>query len=337
MSAYAPVPLSDDLGADGPRVTPAVLWLLVTVVGTYFLQVTLQESLPLWLGFDAERWGSRPWTALTYAAVHGGFWHLALNAWALWAFGPRLERAWAPGRFAAFFLWCVAGGAITHALFAGGASLLVGASAGVFGVLVAYAWRWPQQEAAFLGVVPMRMRTLVALLVAVNLLLGVLSVGSPGGGTAYLAHLGGVVAAVLWLLWPAGSSVERVRQRVSTAPDVTDELPRVAPRLPRTRESRDPREQPGAPRSEADDAVARSQALTMQPPPPAPPVPPIVRPMRNPAAPRPRPVVPAPAAVAAPPADLDAVLDKISREGMASLSADERQVLEDSSRRLRDG
>jgi membrane associated rhomboid family serine protease len=328
MSAYVPAPSSyDDAPDRASRLTPAVLWLLALTVGVYFLQVTVQGDLPRWLGFDTDTWASRPWTALTYAFVHADFWHVALNMYVLWAFGPRLERAWSPARFATFYLWCALGGVALHALFTPAAAL-VGASAATFGLLVAHARRWPNDEVALFGVVPMRMRTLVAFLVGINLLMGVLAgIGGSGSQIAYLAHLGGVVFALVWLLWPTGPSVERVRQRVSSTPDLGDELPRAVPRGGPAR----PRDA-GAPRSEADDAVARSQALTAPPPnPPAPPP----RVVRSPT-PRPRPVV---AAVAPAPGatDVDAVLDKISREGMGSLTADERRVLEETARKLRDG
>jgi membrane associated rhomboid family serine protease len=326
MSAYVPASSSyDDAAERAPRLTPAVLWLLALTVGVYFLQLTVQGDLPRWLGFHADLWLRRPWTALTYAFVHADFWHVALNMYVLWAFGPRLERAWSPGRFTAFYLWCALGGVALHAL-ASPAAALVGASAATFGLLVAWARRWPNEEVALFGVVPMRMRTLVAFLIGINLLMGALA-GLAGSGSrvAYLAHLGGVVFAFVWLLWPAGPSVERVRQRVSSTPDLGDELPRAVPRGTA-------RPRPAATRSEADDAVARSQALTAPPPnPPAPPP----RVVRSPT-PRPRPVV---AAVAPAPGatDVDAVLDKISREGMGSLTADERRVLEETSRKLRDG
>ena len=353
MSAYVPASsYDDDAATEAPRVSPAVLWLLSLLVGVYFLQITLQGDLPSWLGFDGATWAGRPWTVLSYAFVHAGFWHLALNGYTLWAFGPRLERVWGTRRFVTFYLWCALGGAVAHALFTPAAAL-VGASAAVFGLLVAYARRWPNDEVALFGIVPMRVKVLVGFLIGINVLYGVLpGLAGAGDRTAYLAHLGGVAFALLWLLWPGGPSVERVRQRVSAAPDLGDDLPRAVPRGvarprdagPRDANPRDLASPTG--RSEADDAVARSQALTAPPSPPAPPTPP-VRAMRNPAprnpaprnptprTPAPRPQALAAVAPAAVAPDMDAVLDKISREGLASLTVDERRVLEESSRKLR--
>jgi hypothetical protein len=245
----------------------------------------------------------------------------------LWAFGPRLERAWSPGRFTAFYLWCALGGVALHAL-ASPAAALVGASAATFGLLVAWARRWPNEEVALFGVVPMRMRTSVAFLIGINLLMGALAgLGGSGSRVAYLAHLGGVVFALVWLLWPTGrawSGCASACRRPPTsatscrAPCRAADPPARGRRRAAQRGRRRGGAQPGADRAAAGPAPAPRRA------PSAPP------------APRPRPV-----AAAVPPAPgasvMDAVLDKISREGMGSLTADERRVLEETARKLRDG
>jgi hypothetical protein len=149
--------------------------------------------------------------------------------------------------------------------------------------------------------------------------------------------------------------VERFRQRVSPAPDVTDGLPRAVP----PRSTPRPRERGSA----ADEAVERSRALTTQPPPPGlPTMGPPVPPRDGPPSGRPRPAraaergaaaVPpggppsgaAPAGAPKLPAStaaarrevLDRLLDKISANGMESLTGDERLLLEETSRSLRDG
>jgi len=298
-----------------PRLTPAVLWLVACSVAIYFVQLTLQKDFPTLLGFQyADLRNGAPWTALTYMFVHAGFWHLALNMYTLWAFGPRVERAMGTRAFAFFYAFCGLGGVVFQSIFVPHDALLVGASAAIFGVIVAYAMRWPEQEVYFFGVVPMRMRWMAVLMVALNLGLGALSAASgEGGGVAYLAHLGGVAFALLYLLRPSAPSVDRLRQRVATAPDLGDEPPRPVPRsLPRPRERV----------SEVDEVVEQSKALTMNKPP--------------------RPVVPAPprpttVSAASRQEALDLVLDKISEHGLNSLTLEERHLLEEMSRKLRNG
>jgi hypothetical protein len=136
-------------------------------------------------------------------------------------------------------------------------------------------------------------------------------VGASGGGTAHWAHLGGAVFGLLYAMRPSAPNVERLRQRVASTPDLGDEPPRPVPRsLPRPRERG----------SDADEVVEKSKAMTARPARPAP-----VQPRR-----------PVPAGSQARSPELDVVLDKISQHGLESLTTDERRLLEEMSRRLRD-
>jgi hypothetical protein len=129
-----------------------------------------------------------------------------------------------------------------------------------------------------------------------------------GGGVAHFAHLGGMLTAWLYLRWLQGApSLESLRQRMSQTPDIPDDEP--PPRaIPRPR----PRERERLP--ESDEVVAKSNAITAR------------RSART--------------GLASKSGDeradaLDAVLDKISRQGLESLTLDERRLLEEVSRRLR--
>ena len=295
------------------RLTPAVSWLIALNVAVFFVQLTLQQDLPQRLGFSPDDLdASRLWTAGTYMFVHAGFWHLAFNMYSLWMFGPRLEREWASGTFARYYLWCGVGGLVAHALLIRG-GLLVGASGAIFGLMYAYGRRWPDDEVLFFGVVPMKVKHMVWGMIAVNVALGALSMAGGTDRVAYFAHLGGVAFGMLWYLRPSAPSMERVRQRVAAAPDVSDEPPRPVPKsFPRPRERG----------SESDEVVEKSKAVTAKPQP----------------APRVAPARPAPASVTTTrAAALDLVLDKISQQGMESLTSDERRLLEETSRKLRDG
>ena len=84
-----------------PRLTKAVQWLIAINVAIYFVQLTVvepQHMLPA-LGFQARDLSRSWWTIVTYMFVHGGFWHLALNMYTLFVFGPRVEHAWTTAEF----------------------------------------------------------------------------------------------------------------------------------------------------------------------------------------------------------------------------------------------
>lgn len=290
-----------------PRLTRAVQWLIAINVAIYFLQLTVvgsQNMLPA-LGFEARDLSSAWWTIVTYMFVHGGFWHLALNMYTLYVFGPRVEHAWSGGEFTRYYILCGLGGWFFHLLFARD-SLLIGASAAVLGVTLAYASRWPEDEVYLFGVIPLKVKWMVAILVLVNLVAGMAEMG---GGVAYLAHLGGLAAGWLYLRTSSGTAgLDKFKPRVSQLPDVPDETPRAIPRsLPRAREKG----------NEIDEVIARSNAAVAR-----------------------RPVTQAPPLSdkgARRMSDLDVVLDKISQGGIESLTNDERKLLEEMSRELRKG
>ena len=279
-------------------------------LAVYFLQVTVVSPGDMFdaLGFhsrDLGTLGRAWWTIGTYMFVHGGFWHLALSLYTLWLFGPRVEAAWSPGEFTRFYLFCGLGGWFLH-LFMTGDSVLIGASAAVMGVMLAYATLWPHETVYLFGMVPMTVRWLAVVVVLMNLLVGIASM--PGSGVAYLAHLGGLGAAWLYLRTSARMHLANVRRHVEPVPDEPEEdLPHAVPKS-----HRQPRE------PDADDAVAQSKAMTA----------------RQNAASRQRP------AAVQPSAENDAsrlnhVLDKISASGIESLTAEERQLLDEASKRRR--
>jgi membrane associated rhomboid family serine protease len=309
MSSSFPAPVPPPAHSEEtPReLTSAVQVLIAINVAVMFLQMTAFFSFGdavAWLGFETSALPGRWWTALTYMFIHASAWHLIANMYALYLFGPRLESQWGPRKFTWFYLLCGLGGVTFQMLFirSGG---LIGASAAVFGVMTASAMQWPDDEVYFMFVLPMRARTLVAGLFVFNLVMGVAATGDNGGtNIAYLAHIGGVIAAYIYMRMTSTPGLDLGRQRVANLPDA-DEPPRAIPRnLPR-RERGD----------EVDDIVAKSKAIVAK---------------------RTVAVTPTPRRREARADELNRVLDKISEQGIESLTTDERNVLEEMSRRLRD-
>jgi len=296
---------------DYPRMTSAVQALIAINVAILFLQFTIvrPDVMQNALGFSFAAAPTRWWTVVSYMFVHEGFWHAFWNMYALFVFGPRLEHLWGPKKFVFFYLLSGLGGLICYTLFfRDSGALLLGASGAIFGVMGAYALQWPKQEVFLFWVLPMRVLTLVLLLVGYNLAMGVFGLAAGGGGTnvAYFAHLGGFIVAWLYMRTPPNVSIDQLRQRISQVPD-SEDPPRAIPRaLPRSRERVE----------EVDEIVAKSKAL---------------------AAKRPTTITPARklAARDLKAEDVNRVLDKISAEGLDSLTSEERAVLEEMSRRLK--
>jgi len=195
------------------KIPPVTRALIIANVVMFLLQQMLGEavlaSLELWplgpngLDLFATGYEFQPWQLLTYGFMHGGFPHLLFNMLALYMFGSPLEYTWGNRRFLTYFLVCIAGAGLLQLVVAwwsmsqGGAPYpTVGASGGVFGLLLAYGMLFPNQRVMLLfPPIPMKARTLVIVYGAVELLLGFTG-WQPG--VAHFAHLGGMLFG--WLL-----------------------------------------------------------------------------------------------------------------------------------------
>ena len=144
-----------------------------------------------------------PYQLVSYGFLHGSFNHLFFNMFAVWMFGTPLERAWGSRRFALFYGVCVAGAAVVQLLvqlFEGGLYPTIGASGGVFGLLLAYGVMWPENRIFLIFLpVPVKAKWFVLIYGGIELLLG-FSRAMPG--IAHFAHLGGMIfGAVLLYKW----------------------------------------------------------------------------------------------------------------------------------------
>ncbi|HTR78164.1 MAG TPA: rhomboid family intramembrane serine protease [Gemmatimonadaceae bacterium] len=295
--------------SEAPRFTPAVKTLIALNVAVLFLRATaFGNGIEHYLGFDwsafvtSKHW----WSVISYMFVHDSVLYLAVNMYALFIFGPRVEHSWGTKRFAEFYLICGIGALLCYLAFVHNSELLIGSSGAIFGVMTAYAMQWPNDEIFFFGIVPMRVWTMVMLFIGFNLAMGLYTSANGGPSSMmYFAHLGGALAGWFYVRTPDAPSLDQLRQRVSRVPDV-EEPPRAIPRSqPRPRERADG----------VDEIVARSKAIASK---------------RSVGA-----VPPNPAAGASG-QSIDSVLDKISEQGLDSLTKDERRLLEEMSRRLRE-
>lgn len=193
-----------------PRLPPVTKALLIANGVVFLLQSLLGDgrfvAFMLWPLDDGMAFGGAPsflpWQLVTYAFLHGNLAHVAFNMLALAMFGAPLEYTWGERRYAAYYFTCVVGAGLCQLAVAswaasqGGAYPTVGASGGVFGLLLAYGMLFPHQRVMLLiPPIPMKARTLVIVYGAIELLLGATGLQP---GVAHFAHLGGMLFG--WLL-----------------------------------------------------------------------------------------------------------------------------------------
>lgn len=146
----------------------------------------------------------QPWQVLTYAFLHSTtlYAHLLLNMWGVWMFGGELERYVGARRLLACYFASVVTAALTQllvpTLLGTEPEPILGASGGVFGLLLAYAWLFPRNRVALIfAPIPIPARIFAALYAGVELFLGVTGYQA---SVAHFAHLGGMVGAAL-VVW----------------------------------------------------------------------------------------------------------------------------------------
>lgn len=143
------------------------------------------------------------WQLLTYGFLHGSLGHLFFNMFALWMFGGEIERLLGTRHFVTYYLTCVVGAALAQLLVVAQMDMppipTVGASGGVFGLLLAFGMAFPRRRIMLLfPPIPMPAWLFVTLYGVIELYLGV--TGS-GQGVAHFAHLGGMAAGYALIVY----------------------------------------------------------------------------------------------------------------------------------------
>ena len=179
---------------------PNVIFILLIINGLAFaVQQLAQLDQFLYLNFALWPLASTfpsfmPWQLLTYGFLHGSLMHIAFNMFMLWMFGRELELVYGPRRFIAYYLTCVVGAGVVQLIVAatqGGIYPTVGASGGVFGLLLLFGMTFPNRMIMLLfPPIPMKAKYMVVVFGLLELYLGV-SGRSPG--IANFAHLGGML------------------------------------------------------------------------------------------------------------------------------------------------
>ena len=187
--------------------------LIIVNVAVFALQALLGDILiakfALWpLGHfqtGGTTIGFEPWQLVTYAFLHGSFMHIGLNMLALFIFGPDVERELGTGRYLVLYFASVISAALVQLLTMAGAGDVyptIGASGGIFGVLLAYGMLFPHRILVLLfPPIPLPAWLMVTLYGLIELANGVFGTEA---GVAHFAHLGGMLGAYLVLRFSRG-------------------------------------------------------------------------------------------------------------------------------------
>ena len=267
------------------QMTPWVKRLLIANVVVFVLTWAIdgQGFVFEWFEFRPAKLLIHPWSPLTYMFLHVDFWHLFMNMLMLFFFGPPLESKWGSSEFIRYYLVCGLGGVALSFLFMSYG--IVGASAAVYGVMLAFAMAWPTAPIYVWGIFPVQAKWLVGFLFLVTFTSAVGSTGGggTGGGVAHFAHLGGFLAGLLYLKtdWRASQAIQNMGKaaRARRFANVPGEE----------------REAAASGRHRRSDNAGEKKTLDA----------------------------------------VDRVLDKISAEGISSLTEQERQLLDEVSKKRR--
>jgi membrane associated rhomboid family serine protease len=216
-----------------PPFTKAVKWIVISNFAIYFVMLLGRGLAPASYQFIYTYLGLIPpavvhgypgfhvpalWQLVTYGFLHAGFSHVLWNMFGIWMFGGQFEMDWGTRKFVEYYLWCVIAAGITtvivgyigYALYTQSpstplfgllASLLtvptVGASGGLFGILIAFGMYYGDRE-VMLFPLPFQIRAKYIVTAWILIALAG-ALGEGGQGVANWAHLGGAFFGWVYL------------------------------------------------------------------------------------------------------------------------------------------
>lgn len=206
-----------------PGITPVVKALLILNLGIFLLDYLV---LPLAIGQKLDgfnsptlvRWGAftiqtsifefKVWQFVTFQFIHGNLLNVLFNCLGIYFFGPWMERWWGARKFLIFYLLCGIGGAAFFSILSvlniipgGYDSDLVGATSGIYGILMGVAFIAPELRVRLLiPPIELTMRQLAIGLIGISVVVILLSIGSTAGSEA--GHLGGAIVGFLLMRYP---------------------------------------------------------------------------------------------------------------------------------------
>ena len=186
---------------------PATQALILGNVGIYLLQLLTGNQLIIWFALWPLGDGLfAPWQLLSYSFLHGGLAHIFFNMYALFLFGGELERLFGTRWYLIYYGVCVVTAAIAQLAVAAFTNAppypTIGASGGVFGLLLAFGMYFPRRTLMLIfPPIPMPAWVFVSVYGVLELLFGVTGFAP---GVAHFAHLGGMVGGFLMIAYRRG-------------------------------------------------------------------------------------------------------------------------------------
>jgi membrane associated rhomboid family serine protease len=170
---------------------------LITNAVIYLIQLFSPTRLEQLFGLNPANFFSEfpnlLFQPLTYMFLHGGFGHVFFNMFALWMFGTEIEYGWGSKRFARFYLLAGLAGALLTLVFQSGSAIpVVGASAAIYGVLVAYWLMFPDRYLYIYFLFPVKVKWAIPGFMLLGFLFG-------GANVAHFAHLGGALFGLIYI------------------------------------------------------------------------------------------------------------------------------------------
>jgi rhomboid family protein len=201
--------------------TPAVKALLFANIAMFVVELFAPSLVGL-LGLtpQAVLHSAWVWQPVTYMFLHhpGGFGHILFNMLALWMFGVELERLWGTTFFLRYYFVAGIGAALTTLVvsllpFTFAAQVYyattVGASGAIYGLLLAYAYYYPDRPILLFMLFPVPAKYFVMILGGIAFLSSI----SAGSGVAHATHLGGILAGYIYLKSGRGGIVAEMKYR----------------------------------------------------------------------------------------------------------------------------
>src|SRR4030065_1040653 len=196
----------------GHGLTPVIKNLMIIMGAVFLFQKAVEISLPeIYYSFvfcfalvPALIWYKYfLWQLATYIFLHGGFFHLLFNLFALWMFGGELENYFGSKKFLRYFLFCGIGAGLCTVLFTPYAYQripLIGASGAVYGLLLTFGWLFPNRLIYIYFLFPIPAKYFVIIFGLLEFFY--FSAEGTGGGIARLTHLGGLLFGLIYMAYP---------------------------------------------------------------------------------------------------------------------------------------
>lgn len=192
----------------GEKIATASGLTLSNILTKYFALIPIGGYAAGSIGSQVIEWSFYPWQLITYQFMHGSFSHILFNMFSLWMFGIEIENYWGSKKFLYFYLTCGVVAGLCHLfispLLGGIAAPTIGASGAIYGVLVAFALLFPNRLIFLYFFIPVKAKYLITFMIVMEFML----VDSANSGIAHLAHLGGALAGLVFILLDKSTNSE---------------------------------------------------------------------------------------------------------------------------------